>query len=103
VLRATLTLEATAAIAARVHPGRVIIANAPYHASAVGLYDPQVASHLSPEPAGVIKSPLAPLFHQSPTLELDLTWSNTTSLSPPGRRTDNPLGSCLSQPVLERT
>lgn len=53
----TLTLEAAAAIAACVHPRGVVIANAPYHTSAVGLYDPQVASHLSPEPAGVIKPP----------------------------------------------
>lgn len=80
MLRAILTLEAASAIAACVHPCCVIIADAPYHASAVGLYDPQVASHLSPEPAGMRKGPSALVSNLSPILELDLTWSNSVSL-----------------------
>lgn len=49
-VRAALTLKAASAVAARVHPGRVIVADAPHHAPAVGLHQPQVASHLPPEP-----------------------------------------------------
>lgn len=47
---ATLTLEAASAVATRVHPGCVVVADAPHHAPAVGLHHPQVASHLPPEP-----------------------------------------------------
>lgn len=47
---ASLTLEAASAVAARVYPGRVVIADAPHHTLAVGFHHPQVASHLTPEP-----------------------------------------------------
>ena len=45
------TLEAASAVAARVDPGRVVIADAPHHAPAVGFHHPQVAAYLPPEPA----------------------------------------------------
>lgn len=61
MLWVTLTLEATSAIAACVYPRGVVITNAPNHTSAVGLYNPQVASHLPPEPGRGIKSHLAQL------------------------------------------
>ena len=46
----TFTLEAAAAVAARVDPGRVVVADAPHHAPAVGFHHPQVAAYLPPEP-----------------------------------------------------
>lgn len=49
---ATLTLEAASAVAARVHPGCAVVANAPHYAPAAGLHHPQVAAHLPPEPGG---------------------------------------------------
>lgn len=47
---AALTLQVASAVAARVDPGRAVIADAPHHTPAAGLHHPQVASHLPPEP-----------------------------------------------------
>lgn len=66
-LRAALTLQVASAVAARVDPGRAIVADAPYHAPAAGLHHPQVAAHLPPEPGrrreaagGAVPLPLGP-------------------------------------------
>lgn len=45
------TLEAASAVAACVDPGRVVVADAPHHAPAIGFHHPQVATYLPPEPA----------------------------------------------------
>lgn len=47
----SFTLEAASAVATRVDPGRVVVADAPHHAPAVGFHHPQVAAYLPPEPA----------------------------------------------------
>ncbi|KAI1233755.1 hypothetical protein IHE44_0004199, partial [Lamprotornis superbus] len=45
------TLDEATSISTSVKPGCVVVADAPHHAPAVALYQPEVASHLPPEPA----------------------------------------------------